>query len=501
MPISVPRRALLGSLPVFASLLTAENALAAGPRPATTTVTHRPAHGDQGALVGPDRGYRTELAFNAIDLSSPWDAELAHDVTAHIDDAVATWGDGFTTAQLYIYLYEFAKQPLTTAAADNIRTIFTEMRKRGLHVVLRFAFDDAKRPNQPYTVQDVQRSISEVAPIVAEFADTVAVWQSGFVGAWGEWGPNHHNLQNYPEAVDAIMSSLVAALPAGIPTQMRYPWLRLHVNEKDRARIGFNNDYFVHGGNGNEYYQPSNKYYAGVLDVAHDVAVDGEMPWDKGQSKDPYAWSTPVPGDLAAQRLQSMHYSTFSMSHNATVTYPRWKSDTISPARLDELHLPYAPEEFRTAGDTARSRTVHEYLRDHLGYRLEARTSSVTRTGRSSLKVDSTLVNRGFAPARKPYPVSVVLLDDAGAIRTSGRVDADPRTWKGLEAGERTEATAPLPEHTASGTVDLSALRHGTYRVGLVVGDAAATRGSIQFANADVLFVAGANVIGTYRHC
>ncbi|MCL8016214.1 hypothetical protein M1L21_34695 [Streptomyces sp. AS02] len=45
------------------------------------------------------------------------------------------------------------------------------------------------------------------------------------------------------------MTSLVDALPTGMDTQMRYPWLRERITTSSvRAKIGYHNDYFTLGG-------------------------------------------------------------------------------------------------------------------------------------------------------------------------------------------------------------------------------------------------------------
>lgn len=75
--------------------------------PASTVFTGAPVSDE--ALAGQDRGFRYEVAFNAKDLSSPWDAKLPADPAAHIDDAIEQWGEGSTVTQLYFYLYDYAK--------------------------------------------------------------------------------------------------------------------------------------------------------------------------------------------------------------------------------------------------------------------------------------------------------------------------------------------------------------------------------------------------------
>ena len=446
------------------------------------------------ALAGPDRGFRYEIAFNAIDLSSPWDSKLAHNPAAHIDDAIAKWGTGSHVTQLYFYLYDYAKTDIPDQTIANMQKVFDELRSRGMQVVLRFAFDDAVRPQLPYTVTDVQRTIKRVAPLVEKNKDVVSVWQVGFIGAWGEWGPNYYNHQLWPDAVNAIMNTFIANLPTGISTQMRYPWLRNMITDPaTKARIGFNNDYVTLGKGPYDYYVPTHQDYASVLDAAPDVTVDGEMPWDKGQSTDPAAWNEVIPGDMAAQRLQSMHYATFSRSHNATVTLPAWHSTTLSQARSDELRLPQDPAYF-----SARKPTQFEYLRDHLGYRFSVKNLDLSeKDGALSVKAD--IANLGFSAPVKDYPVTVSLLDSDGQVVAQNEVEADLRSWRGAGAAERATAAPEAPTYPIATDLPLTDLGAGTYTVALTLGSTRNPGQAIQLANDAVAFKAGHNELVTIK--
>ena len=468
--------------------------------PATTTFAGAP-H-TVGALVGPDRGFRYEVSFNAIDLSATWD-NIAPTPAAGIDDAIAKWGPGATMTQLYFYLQDFVKTDLTPQALANMDAVFAELRSRGMHAVLRFAYDPCLLPGtsqMPYTVQDIQRTIAQVAPIVDKNKDVVTVWQSGFVGCWGEWGPNIYSLQSYASSITSIMTTLVENLPDGVPTMMRYPWLRQAVDDPTGTvlpKIGFNNDYFTLAAGGSDYYLPGgsyDSYYQYTLDAAPDVAVDGEMPWDRYQSNDPYAWSQPIPGDLAASRLQSMHYTTLSMSHNAFVTLPVWKTTALSQLRAKALKLPLDPGYFTNAQGQASSPTQFEYIRDHLGYRLGLQSLALGGDA-DTLTVSARIANTGFAAPIKNYPVVFQLADASGTVVATAPVDTDTRTWKGATAAERVSVAPAAPTYPLTASIPLTGLPAGHYTLRLAIGDPTATLDSVQLANAGVTFVDGVNEV------
>lgn len=228
-----------------------------------------------------------------------------------------------------------------------------------------------------------------------------------------------------------------------------------------------------------------------MLDAGPTVTVDGEMPWDKGQSLDPAAWSEVIPGDLAAQRLQSMHYATFSRSHNATVTLPAWRTTPMPEARVDELKLPKDPAYF-----SDREPTQYEYIRDHLGYRLSAKSLDLAVED-GTLQVSGDIANTGFSAPVKDYPVTVSLLDEDGKVVAEDEVDADLRTWQGAPAAERATAAPAAPEYPIEASLPLASLGEGNYTVALTIGDAEAAGQSAQLANVDVTFDDGRNELAT----
>ncbi len=76
----------------------------------------------------------------------------------------------------------------------------------------------------------------------------IAVWQAGFIGAWGE-GHTSSNHLDTPGAKQVIRDALLAALPPGLTLQWRYPAdvIRWFPDPGDaaRSRIGVHNDCFL----------------------------------------------------------------------------------------------------------------------------------------------------------------------------------------------------------------------------------------------------------------
>ncbi|MFE1952066.1 DUF4874 domain-containing protein [Streptomyces sp. NPDC059524] len=501
---SPSRRRVLGAGAGVAAGLVAGGAAqpAAAASGGWRTVPHRGLRPDdpdgRGPLANPRRGFRYEMSYNAVDLTSPWDNEADHspDVTKTLETLEREYGPGANLTQLYFYLWDFATREIPRSALDNIESVLRGLRAKGYAAVLRFAYDDGVRAGQKYTVQDIQRHIGQLAPIVARNSDVVAVWQAGFLGAWGEWHGSYYQHENYPDAVTAIMTSLVAALPPGMHTQVRYAEKRdMITNRAILDRVGFHNDYITLGEGLWDYYVPDNPGWPRYLEVGPTHAMDGEMPWDKGQSADPYAWSTVIPGLAAARRLQTLRWDSLSIVHNATVTVPGWKAAALTEDQVRDALLPVSDGYFRDRDGRAVSRTQFEYLRDHLGYRIEVRRARTSvRSGRLEVEVD--LVNRGFAAPKEPRPVRLVLLDDAGRVVTETDSGADWRGWQPQGRSETDDDHTGPATYTVRGSLPLG---RGATRLGLALPDPRFPgRGrAVRCANASVRWVNGVNVLAS----
>ncbi|MFM9368347.1 DUF4874 domain-containing protein [Streptomyces sp. Da 82-17] len=501
--------AAAGAVPLLGGLGSTTAAAAPRPAPATAGRTvHRGIRPDdpdgRAPLRTPRRGFRYEMSYNASDLSSPWANEADHspDSAATLDLLEREYGAGAHLTQLYFYLWEYATTDLPQSALDNIEKVFAGLRRKGYAAVLRFVYDDGVRENRRYTVQHIQRHIAQLAPLVRRNRDVIAVWQAGFLGAWGEWHGSYYRHETYPDAVTAIMTSLVEALPPGLHTQVRYAEKRNMIqNEAILDRVGFHNDYVTLGEGQWDYYVPSNPEWQTYLDVTSDRMTDGEMPWDKGQSADPYAWSKVIPGVPAARRLQTLRFDSLSIVHNATVTVPAWRTTDVTEREVREALLPVSDGYFRDRQGRAVPRTQFEYIRDHLGYRIELQEARWDRTA-DGLTVEVDLRNRGFAPPKHPRPVRLLLLAPDGRTVTSTDTNADWRDWRPQGRAETTDDHAEPRISTVRGVLGESQLPPGTYRLALALPDPdypSEPRLAVRCANATVQWVGGVNVVGSLR--
>eukprot|EP01052_Picozoa_sp_SAG31_P032725 SAG31_NODE_3617_length_4064_cov_41.284741_5_plen_564_part_00 len=248
------------------------------------------------------------------------------------------------------------------------------------------------------------------------------------------------------------------------------------------------------------------------------VPIDGEMFWYAGSHLYDPNWPPVISAETAAWRLREMHYCTLSFVHgfldgtnqtfqqNETIT--KWMKTPLDVDRLRQDRLPISPDYAAT------HHSGFEYIRDHLGYRLELQWAQFPAKFERGLPFNFTaaIVNWGFAAPINPRPVLLVLLspDLSRIVWRSQSSLADVRDWQPHLPGDPTYSVL---EHTLNcyDTIptNLSFDGRASVLVGLYMPDVramspnnsgAAGAYSIRLANEDVDWITVSegvvNVIG-----
>lgn len=101
----------------------------------------------------------------------------------------------------------------------------------------------------------------------------------------------------------------------------------------------------------------------------------------------------------------------------------QWKKLPVTREWLEFNNLPYTNGWFVNSEGNTVYRTVFEYIRDHLGYKITA-TELKTETSGNSLSAELKLCNNGFSAAFN-LEASLVLLNSSGeAVASTDAVDA-----------------------------------------------------------------------------
>lgn len=259
------------------------------------------------------------------------------------------------------------------------------------------------------------------------------------------------------------------------------------------------------------------------------VPMDSEMDWNTGAARTKTGcnsaldWPLKVDAETFAWRMRDLHYTTLSMMHGYSKLdagrHPAWlNNETIdawmqTPLNLTRLYLDKLPVSRHYA---AVNHNGYEYIRDHLGYRLELQHASwpetLTQGKQSRLSFSASIVNWGFAAPINPRPVKLVLLaKEKKRIIWRSESLADPREWQPYIPGS--PFYTPM-KHIIKGNLTVNGNLCGAeencvlllglflpdLRNDLFIAEGMASAYSIRFANDDVPWLilneGGVNILG-----
>lgn len=398
--------------------------------------------------------------------------------------------EGVTVAQAYCYLDEFSNAPLSSEMLARIDASLATVRAAGAQVILRFAYErNTKRAGGPRLTRILQH-IDQLRPLLRRNADVILAVQEGFIGAWGEGHHATYIRDGDPRAHAAVLRALLAALPPDRMVQVRLArYKRMFLDHVDapsklkaryahsgrpEARVGYHDDGLLAGKtDGGTFRRASrrDRDFRQMSDESPFVPVDGELFWSDRGWPDRGPGTNHVDGWRAAQRMRLHHYSTFSLTHSNSrfergiFSIDRWKRTPISLEQVRDADMPASDAYFTTAGGRRTTRSAYEYIRDHLGYRIELQRAWLPATVSvdEPAVLEAAIINRGFAAPFNSRPVLFVLIDASGRVMPI-KTDADLRTWQPFEPGD--SDFEPLI-HRIRGRIGAGGLRPGRYRVGL----------------------------------
>lgn len=440
--------------------------------------------GGRDGLRNPERGFRLETRIGEFDedVDRVW-AESAERYRKH----------GVSLVLAYCYLTHYADRPIEKSKLKAIQASLDNFRKHGMKVVLRFAYEQNMFRQYGPEFPTILMHLDQLEPLIRANADVIYVLQAGFIGAWGEWHSSTHGLEHDHAAVAAIVQKLLRVLPDDRMTQVRVPkYKRWVLGDSDtacayvplmrkdawsaspKARIGYHNDGFLANRDDGStwlespyYANPGNPEFDQMTMESRFVPVDGELfVQDQGGKVD---------GMRAAARLKLHHYGSFSLMHSFSeldgekpgrnYSIDEWMKTEIRKEALEKNGLPVSDGYFEDESGNKTVRTQFEYIRDHLGYRLELRSAvfpSKISAG-EDLLVSVDMVNCGFAVIQNPRPVYLVLIDQRGEVFEFKIKDADPRRWSpSILQSPAVSLDCKLSEY----------IKPGRYKMGLWLSDA-----------------------------
>lgn len=476
---------------------------------------------DEGGTCGlynPGRGFRLETAVDVA-----MDKEEPGKQLAWLSEKYAA--DSVSLSQSYFYLTYLVGKELADEDFATMQAYFDELRRQGKKAVLRFAYEKdfmGRAPIGP-TPEQILHHLDQLKPLLHANKDLILVVQAGLIGAWGEWHSSVHGIENSEEAMRAILEKLLSVVPPEKNVQVRVPGYKNLLKEKPELynRLSFHDDFIVirpDRWDGDMHEGTAN--FDQIVKESPYLVVDGELPWgfwSVGADPDSPSAGWIIDGMQAARRLFLQHFTSLSVIHNYKEQHanrafdesnpPRysmvvWKETMINEDSLRKYHMPVSSGYFRLKDGSTVERSVFDYVRDHLGYRLELQVlqlPAVLKAGEAN-PAKLTLVNRGFATVFGEHVVRPVLVDGSGQVTELPEIAVNTASWQPFDPSDA--QCRPLLHAVEWDCVLPANLLPGSYRLGLWIADASErlrydARYAIRCANGDVAWtVAGGGRYG-----
>lgn len=442
-------------------------------------------NGEQG-IYNPERGFRLEVAVDV--------QEQKENPTESLICLSDTYGsDSVSLAQSYFYLTYTIGKRLSTEHFHTMQQYFDELQRQGKKAVLRFAYekDFAGRAPVGPTLEQALSHLDQLKLFLKKNKDLILVVQAGVIGAWGEWHSSVHGLENSEEAKIAILEKLLAVIPSDKQVQVRVPDFKNLLKNKPELynRISFHDDFIVirpDKWDGDMHEGTDN--FNQIIKESPYLVLDGELPWgfwSVGADPDSPSAGWIIDGIQTARRLFLQHFTSLSIIHNYKEQHANrrfdennppeysmivWKKTLITEDTLKKYRMPLSDRYFTQKDGERVKRNIFDYIRDHLGYRIELQKLNLpthfSKGKDNRLKLE--LFNRGFATVFGNHPVYYVLIDPKGNVMEYP-VEADLQDWQPFQPGDST--FTPLL-HTVDAIIPISGnCLSGTYQLGLWIPD------------------------------
>lgn len=380
-------------------------------------------------FLNPERGFLThqDQKSDSWQLNANWVREKRQN-------------DGLSLILTIYYMNEFREQPISESYLNRIRNNMRAIREGGSKVVLRFAYsyneDDYNKGKGDASWQWTEKHLNQLAPIIKENADIIAVWESGFVGVWGEWYyTNHYNFEPADNAQayeprKKVLAKELSILPKDRMVSVRYPKAKLYTQNigvgnaltaqtafsgSDLSRIGFHNDCFLADDDDTGTYHHIQEHRKYVANETQYVVMGGET------CRPASGYSSYAECSNALKDMATYHWSYLNQDYYEGILN-LWKNKC-----MDEI-------------------------KRHLGYRFvltQAKFNENIKVG-GKLQIALNVKNEGFAAPFNPRDVQIVLTKKGTAEKHIFKVNTDPRRWA---AGSTTEVGTEitLPKNLTAG--------------------------------------------------
>lgn len=427
-------------------------------------------------LRNPGRGLRIDVALDLKTKADPY--HHIQGIAAILSSQLEKYSaDSISVVQACIYLSGFEGVLLSDSALVTLQSFFDMVRLKGMKTLIRFAYETENGSTKGASFADISTHLGQMQYIMERNKDLIIAVQAGMMGVDGDWLNIKGMLGSDKEVRLAILRKLLATIPVNCMLQVRLPEIKnlISMEDPDYKRIGYYDDMILSKPNkldgGIREGAPA---YEAIARESATLSVDGALPWG--------SWSISKEGSLVdglktALRLRLHHYSTLSITHNneedgvdKNYSMNRWRNTPLTSEKLVLLKLPVGSDYFTASSGNIVQRSAYEYIRDHIGYRIELQSLMLPakRPDNSPIRLKLALINKGFANIKQLCSVAFVLIDPAGKVYELA-VDAIPDSWQPFAFGDP-EYKPLVHEVNYQGQLPKN-LIPGKYMLGLWIAD------------------------------
>lgn len=411
-------------------------------------------------LHNPDRGFRYELMISLHDAGEYPDNDRSVSFFQLAEQQFDYYEEECPqVAQLYIYMSDYMERDLDDTAINNLCRCFDFLAERQLRVLIRFAYQhryepDSSKPIEPCADQ-IFRHLDQLQPIIEKYRNLIYAVQAGFVGIWGEW---HSMIALSREDQKAILEKLVDILPPELFVQVRYMWIKNLLDKDDprRSRIGYHDDYIMDRPVSWSSAANAEEWEIETAESPY-LVNDAEMPWGIDEV---HMGPMMNPAPLMLRMYQHC-FATMSVKHNyrengECFDMEEWKKYPATYTTLYCSDFPYADAWLHDENGEEIDRSFFEYIRDYMGYYIEASDAAVDigdkDVGDRQVNLQISLKNYGTAAPLTMHDPEAVIVDAQGKVLASAVLccAAELLTGKTVQA-EVTLEIDDLPPDAALG--------------------------------------------------
>ncbi len=467
-----------------------------------TEITLSPSNAEQDIVMftNPDRGFRMEAYTNLFNIDSK---SVASQITSTLDKfelAANSVKSGIwqkpTLTQVYMYLTEFKNtETLPDIVFKNIDAIFEAAKNAGMKCLVRFSYMTQMHTPQEQASEEIMLAhMKQLAPYLEKHKDWIHTVEAGFLGAWGEWHsyPTHswNNHGNFETTTyvdeEKLLRAIIDMTPDDLFLQVRYSGIKSLIPKDDPAykRIGFHNDSFF-GHTADILESEDTPLFS--TDSLY-APMGGEFYWGS-------EWQPTYPDvtAISAIRLYKLnHQNSFSVYHNSfegteavAGTPPNnmwyyteregnmseWAWTPITKDLLDKYDVFYSDAWFNDRNGNEIERTGFEFVRDHLGYRIEGKSLSIKGELKPEAELDLNFKfqNYGFSAAFNMIS-EFVILDSRNKVVASVKA-GNPLDWNNGESLKTFEISCKIKLPKESGKYKLGFYLHNSAGTGAYIAN------------------------------